>query len=319
MFVTCIIPTVGRKALRRAVHSVLDQGFASADYEIIVINDSGTLLQDEEWQRSPFVTIVNTDHVERCVARNVGAALAKGQYLHFLDDDDWLLPGALDIFWKLSHQYENHAWLFGGTQICDREDQPVIHLIHRLEPNCFAQVMAGEWIPLQASFINRMDFHKVGGFNPLIPGIEDMDLARRMALHFDFHGTGELVVSVGMGIAGSTTDQSKARLDGRQARELILNEPRVYQRLWQSANTAYWYGRIVRVYLTSAVWNFSHGRLFTAISRIFHGLRAIFASLFSSLFQRDFWTAITGPYESETFARGLSERKDEKIHEMRML
>ncbi|MEO8357325.1 MAG: glycosyltransferase family A protein [Chloroflexota bacterium] len=319
MFFTSIIPTVGRKALRRAVHSVLEQGFSSADYEIIVINDSGSPLPKEEWQNSPLVKVINTDHVERCVGRNVGAAIARGQYLHFLDDDDWLLPGALDIFWKLSHQYENHSWLFGGTLICDREDQPVIHLIHRLEPNCFAQVMAGEWIPLQASFINRIDFHKVGGFNPLIPGIEDMDLARRMALHFDFHGTGELVAGVGMGIAGSTTDQSKARLDGRQARELILNEPRVYQRLWQSANTAYWYGRIVRVYLTSAVWNLSHRRFFTAISRIFHGLRAIFASLFSSLFQRDFWRAITGPYESETFARGLSERKDKKIREMRML
>lgn len=318
MFFTSIIPTVGRKVLRRAVHSVLEQDFFGADYEIIVINDSGSPLPVEEWQYSPLVKVVNTDHVERCVARNVGAAIARGQYLHFLDDDDWLLPGALENFWKLSRQRENPSWLFGGTVICDREDRPLIHLVHRLEPNCFVQVMAGEWIPLQASFINRIDFHKVGGFNPLIPGIEDMDLARRMALHFDFQGTGELVASVGMGIAGSTTDQSKARLDGRQARELILSEPGVYQRLWQSAHTAYWHGRIVRVYLTSAVWNFSHHRFFTALSRIWHGVRALSASVFSSLFQRDFWTAVSGPYESETFARGLSERKEESIHEMGM-
>lgn len=306
MFVTSIIPTVGRKSLKRAVDSVLDQGFSSADYEIIVVNDSGTPLPDEEWQHSPLVQIVTTDHVERCVARNVGAALARGQYLHFLDDDDWLLPGALETFWRFSRQHEDCAWLYGGTILFDREDHPLIHLIHCLKPNCFVQVMAGEWIPLQASFIKRTDFHKVGGFNPLIPGIEDADLTRRMALHFDFHGMGELVAGVGMGAAGSTTNQSKARLDGRQARELILNAPGVYRRLWQSADRADWYGRIVRIYLTSMVWNLSHGRLFAAMSRLYHGLWAIFTSLFSSLFQPQYWVAITSQYESETFARGRS-------------
>ena len=38
--------------------------------------------------------VVNTHHSERSVARNTGAALSHGDYLHFLDDDDILLPGA---------------------------------------------------------------------------------------------------------------------------------------------------------------------------------------------------------------------------------
>jgi glycosyltransferase involved in cell wall biosynthesis len=307
MFCTSIIPTVGRKALQRAVCSVLEQDFSEQGYEIIVVNDSGSPLPDEEWQHSSFVRIVNTNHLERCVARNVGAALAKGKYLHFLDDDDWLLPGALDAFWKLSQQHKESSWLYGATILSDREDQPIIQLIHHLKPNCFVQVMSGEWIPLQASFINHHDFHKVGGFNPLIPGVEDMDLARRMALHFDFQGTDELVASVEMGIVGSTTNQVKARLDGQQARELILNEPGVYNRLWKSAGNPYWYGRIVRVYLTSTIWNLSHGKFFTAISRMLHGLSALLTSFFS-LPSRDFWRAISGPYESEAFARGFDKR-----------
>lgn len=309
MFCTSIITTIGRKALQRAVLSVLDQKFSREAFEVIVVNDSGSSLVEEEWQHSPAVRILDTDHLERCIARNTGAALARGKYLHFLDDDDWLLPGALDAFWKLSREYPEEAWLYGGTTLFNRDEQPEIHLVHRLPPNCFVQVMAGEWIPLQASFIRHNAFHKVGGFNHMIPGIEDVDLARRMALQFDFYGTDELVAGVGMGTTGSTTNQGKARLEGRQARELILNESGVQNRLWHSAGNRFWRGRIVRIYLTSAIWNISHRRLFTAISRAIYGITAMLKAIFTSLPNGEFWRAIVGPYESESFARGHAERQ----------
>jgi glycosyltransferase involved in cell wall biosynthesis len=309
MFCTTIIPTVGRKTLERAVRSVLNQNFSHDEYEIIVVNDSGLPLPAEDWQSSPLVRVVNTNRRERCIARNVGAALANGKYLHFLDDDDWLLPNAFENLWKLAQANPQSAWLYGGIVVYDREDQPVIQLVHHLRSNCFVQAMAGEWIPLQASFIDHMRFHQVGGFNHLIPGIEDVDLARRMSLEFEFIGTSELVAGVGLGTTNSTTDQSKARLDGRQARELILSRTGVYRRLWQSAYTGFWRGRIVRVYLTSAVWNLSHKRLFTALSRFAYGVAALLRSAFT-LLNMDFWRAITGPYESETFARGHQERQN---------
>lgn len=309
MFLTTIVPTIGRKALQRAVQSVLDQDFSQEEHEIIVINDSGSRLPDASWNHSPIVSVVNTNRVERCFARNVGAALARGRYLHFLDDDDWLLPGALQTFWRLSNKFQNSVWLYGGTVLFDREDNPIIRLIHDLAPNCFAPLMAGEWIPLQSSIIRQECFHRVGGFHPLIPGAEDIDLARRMALRFDFNGTQELVAGVEMGITGSTTNRGQARIEARQAREQILGEPGVYKRLRQSAGNDFWRGRIVRLYLTSSYWNLSHGKFFTAVSRILHGLSAILSSFFFSFFTRNFWRAVRGPYESETFARGFSERQ----------
>ncbi len=309
MFCTTIIPTIGRTTLQRAVQSVLDQNFSADEYEVIVINDSGSPLAFDEWQNSPRVRLVDTDHIERCFARNTGAALAKGKYLHFLDDDDWLLPGALQQLWKLSQSHKEAAWLYGGTLICDRDDQPVIRLIHKLNSNCFVQTMAGEWIPLQSSLIHQTRFHQIGGFNPLIPGIEDVDLARRMSLHFDFFGMDELVAGVGLGTTNSTTNQPRARLEGRGARELILNETGVYNRLWQSARNGFWKGRIIRLYLTSVVWNISHKRLFTALSRMVHGFAALLGSAFTSLLSREFWKAIMGPYESEAFLRGQQERQ----------
>jgi hypothetical protein len=209
---------------------------------------------------------------------------------------------------KLAQANPQSAWLYGGTVVYDREDRPVIQLIHNLGPNCFVQAMAGEWLPLQASLIQHEKFHLVGGFNPLIPGIEDIDLTRKMALRFDFVGTQDLIAGVQLGPLGSTTNREEALLDGREARELILDKSGVSKRLWQSASNAYWRGRIVRLYWTSSVWNFMHGRLLRALSRLLLGFLALLRSALTSLLSRDFWKAILGPHESEAFLRGYQER-----------
>lgn len=69
MFVTTIIPTIGRSTHDRAVESVLSQSLASP-FEIIVVNDSGHSLRLAHWQQSPLVRVVNTHCRERSVARN---------------------------------------------------------------------------------------------------------------------------------------------------------------------------------------------------------------------------------------------------------
>ena len=101
LFCSTIIPTVGRGTLNRAVESILSQEFGRS-FEVIVVNDSGRPLPPAGWQQAERVMVIDTFRRERSVARNVGAAVARGRDLHFLDDDDWLLPGALDVFWALA-------------------------------------------------------------------------------------------------------------------------------------------------------------------------------------------------------------------------
>ncbi|MHB1457836.1 MAG: glycosyltransferase family 2 protein, partial [Armatimonadota bacterium] len=96
MIISAIIPTYKREdLLKRAVYSVLTQELPSGhQLEVIVVNDSGVPLSDTEWQHDNRVTVLTSQHIERCFARNAGASISKGDYLHFLDDDDMLLPGA---------------------------------------------------------------------------------------------------------------------------------------------------------------------------------------------------------------------------------
>jgi glycosyltransferase involved in cell wall biosynthesis len=306
MFCSTIIPTINRSTLSRAVSSVLDQSFTADDFEVIVVNDSGQPLLEADWQKSERVRVINTQRRERSVARNTGAAVARGRYLHFLDDDDWILPGALESFWTLAQQAGDAAWLYGSSQLVDREGNPLIQLHHNLNGNCFIQVMAGEWIPLQASLIEAKAFFAVGGFNPLISGPEDIDLCRRIVLHTNVANIPTIVACIGMGTEKSTTNQAHARLYGRWAREKILSEPGVFTRMRTSANNSYWYGRIVRAYLTSTVWNLQYKCIFTAASRVVFDLMS-FILAGRRLFSPSFWRAIITSYESETFLNGFRE------------
>ncbi|HJS20106.1 MAG TPA: glycosyltransferase family A protein [Anaerolineales bacterium] len=307
MFCSTIIPTIDRRTLSRAVESILKQNIPHSEFEILVINDSGMPLERADWQSSERVQIIQTNRRERSVARNTGAAIAKGTYLHFLDDDDWLVPNAYQHFWELS-QVSNAKWLYGMTQLVDRQGRPTIKLRHSLNGNCFVQAMAGEWIPLQASLIERKTFLEIGGFNPLLTGPEDIDLLRRILRTEDVCETPNLVAYVIMGGEGSTTDYVQHPQASRWAREMLLDSSNVHDRMRSSAVNSFWCGRMLRVYLTSVVWNLAHRRFFSAASRIWS---SIFALLHAGtgVLTKDFWRAVSRPYASITFENGIQQSR----------
>lgn len=293
MFCSIIIPTIGRDSLTRAVHSVLEQTLTAAPFEVIVVNDSGRPLPPADWQHSSQVQILNTYQRERCVARNAGAALAKGTYLGFLDDDDWLLPEALAHFWQLAQQAPEAAWLYGAIQIVDEATGACLAEVNSgLRGNCFAQIMGGAWAPIQTSLIRNQDFFGVGGYNPLIIGTEDLDLCRRIALYGDFANTSAPIACLSRGDSWQTsTDYGRAPADTLWSRNHVLAESGAFSRLRASANSAYWYGRITRVYFSVSKWNWQQKQFTAALSR---ALFAVVAALQAghSLLSRNFWQGV---------------------------
>jgi len=310
IFVTAIIPSVGRASVKQAVESVLSQSLPGGGFEVIVVNDSGSALPEAAWQRLERVKIVTTRKRERSVARNTGAAMARGRYLHFLDDDDWLALDAYQHLWELS-QSSHAKWLYGMTQLIDRQHRPLIQLRHNLHGNSFVQAMSGEWIPLQASWIERETFLRIGGFNPLLAGPEDIDLLRRLLLEEEIAETTNIVANVIMAGEGSTTNYARHPRSSRWARESILEATGVYNRMVSSAVNASWHGRISRVYLTSTIWNLQHWRPFVAMSRMLFFILAMLHAG-TSLFTKDFWKAVVHPYASFAFERGHQEAKRKK-------
>jgi glycosyltransferase involved in cell wall biosynthesis len=303
MYCSTIIPTIARPTLARAVNSVLSQDFPADEFEVIVVNDSGNPLLAEDWQESDQVKVLTTQQRERSIARNTGAAIAKGNYLHFLDDDDWLLPGAFQAFRELSRRSEAQ-WLYGISQLVDRDGKKLIRLEHGLRGNCFTQIMAGEWIPLQSSLIRSDIFFQIDRFSPLLSGPEDIDLCRRIALQAGFDFTPKVVACIEMGQELSTTDYAQSIISARLSREAILDKAGVFNRLHSSAPTSELSGRIFRIYLTSAIWNIKHKSLSKAISRLDYAFISFMTSR-KFLLRSNYWRAISQPYKSATFMRGF--------------
>lgn len=95
--VSVIMPTYKRsEKLTRAIKSVLNQTYTSI--ELLLINDNEPndeftkelLIRVSEFEKdSRFRLIIQEKHINGAVARNVGIKKAKGEFIAFLDDDDW--------------------------------------------------------------------------------------------------------------------------------------------------------------------------------------------------------------------------------------
>ena len=256
VFCTVIIPTIGRDSLTRAVTSVLEQNFNQEPIEIVVVNDSGHPLSPQAWQVDARVEIIHTQRRERCVARNTGAAIARGRYLFFLDDDDWILPGALQALWVLSLEQPGAIWLYGGVRVIGRLGANLGEVNAGLSGNALAQVIGGAWVPLQSSIISSNAFFAAGGFDPAIFVTQDQDLCRRLALIGDLAYTPAVVGCLFRGNDWETsTNYHWGPHFTRVSREKVVQEEGSLKRMLASADSAYWHGRVFHVYAGLALWH----------------------------------------------------------------
>lgn len=283
-----------------AINSILSQELSQANFEIIVVNDSGEVLPESGWRLSPRIRIINTNKCERSFARNSGAAIARGKYLAFLDDDDWILPGALEKFWQLANRYPNAAWLYGGIRIVNDQDESLAEINSGLKGNCLSQIMGGAWAPLQASIIKTQVFFEIGGFNPLICGTEDEDLCQRTAYYGNFANTPEVLACLFRGQAWDTsTNYLRAPEDRKISRNLILSKPGSFSRLRDSVDSNYWSGRILRVYLSTISWNLKKKLFFVALSRLVYSIILLVLSA-PRLFSPEYWAGLRAHHAPET-------------------
>jgi glycosyltransferase involved in cell wall biosynthesis len=302
MFCSTVIPTISRPTLSRSVNSVLNQRLTADNFEVIVVNDSGQPLPKADWQRSERVQIINTNRHNRSVARNTGAAIAKGRYLHFLDDDDWIFPDALQHFWELANTSQG-GWLYGAFRLVDNAGGTITEVFPDEVGNCFIQLLSWEWLPIQASLVESKAFFSVGGFatvQPFSTVFQDLDLSRQIARYYHVAGTDRIVASIRAGDVSSTTSYSDMFTANRQSREKILNTSGTFSRLRASARVSptrsgYWYGRIVYYYLASLKWNALRKHLLTAASRGVYTLASL-AIAGRHLLSTDFWLGALKPH-----------------------
>ncbi|HEA3090949.1 TPA: glycosyltransferase family 2 protein [Aeromonas salmonicida] len=95
MFFSVIIPCYNSsRYIERCLDSILRQD--NGDIEIIIINDGSTddtLEKIKKFNGIQSIKIINKDNQGVSIARNVGLSVARGDYVVFIDSDDWVKYG----------------------------------------------------------------------------------------------------------------------------------------------------------------------------------------------------------------------------------
>ncbi len=117
IYTSVIIPVYNvAPYIAKTLDSVLRQGLEASEYEVIMVNDgsedSSADICREYCERFPNFKLVNQENAGVSAARNRGIDAAQGEYVVFLDADDYLLDNGLQL---------------ASCQFRNRNDVDVIH------------------------------------------------------------------------------------------------------------------------------------------------------------------------------------------------
>lgn len=113
--ISVIVPVYNvENYLRECLDSVINQTFE--DIEIICVNDGSTdgslTILKEYWRHDSRFTIISQENGGLSSARNAGLKVARGDYIYFLDSDDYIELDALQQLYDLSREKDLDMVLF---------------------------------------------------------------------------------------------------------------------------------------------------------------------------------------------------------------
>jgi len=212
--VSIVIPTYNRAHLiTAALDSCLMQTYPHI--EIIVVDDGSTdntlpLLADQYGER---VRVISQRNQGPAIARNQGAAEARGEFIQFCDTDDQLYPEKVQRCLAEMQGREDVAVVYtrfryvaaDGVTPLPLPPSPLLD-----DENIFCELLHGNGTPIQTSttFIRKTAFDAVGGFraDEQHRCAEDWDLFLRLAAVYRFSGVDAVMVDYRRHDGGITAD-----------------------------------------------------------------------------------------------------------------
>lgn len=117
VFISIVVPVYNvEKYLRQCVDSILSQTFT--DFELILVDDgskdSSPEICDEYSVNNECVFVIHQPNGGQVKARKAGLKKAIGEYIFFVDSDDWIEPNALEVACKSAKDNNADIVTFDG-------------------------------------------------------------------------------------------------------------------------------------------------------------------------------------------------------------
>jgi glycosyltransferase involved in cell wall biosynthesis len=180
-FVSVVIPAYNAASyVRGAVESVLRQ--SHQDFEIVIVDDGSTDNTKqvvEPYLSDPRIRYRYQENRGLPGARNSGASQSQGEYLAFLDADDFFAPNALQSMLS-AFQLTKAAWLNVGVLKISGDSRTVRHPV--VPSADLGMTILNDDFITRSPFYPRHEFFAIGMYDEEIRVREDWDINIRMIL-----------------------------------------------------------------------------------------------------------------------------------------
>lgn len=108
--------------LRRCLNSIVTQGLARDKYEIIVVDDESVISPQpvvDEFSMRANISLYVQKHARQGAARNLGLHYAKGEWIQFVDGDDFLYAGSVPLILHTVQSLSLDLLIFGYNEVND--------------------------------------------------------------------------------------------------------------------------------------------------------------------------------------------------------
>ena len=235
--VTVVVRTINRNQslLSRALKSVELQTYG--ELETIVVNDGGTSLLN--WIKSYSILdiqlIESQENQGRSAAANLGIKSAKGKYLVFLDDDDFLYPNHIDDLVKVVEGSPvAYCDALRRRELINQNDcQLMTKELAASEEHSLKRMLEGNFIPINC-LIFEARVLKANQFDEDLTVLEDWDLLIRLSSEHSFKHLNKIRAeySIRVNAKGASDNTTGNNLDVWQQTAKLLKER--YRPLWEA-------------------------------------------------------------------------------------
>jgi len=180
----------GERYIAKAIQSVLDQTWR--DFELIVVDDGSTDGTSAVVRAipDPRLRYVRKENSGPGAARNTGIEAATGEWVAFLDCDDWWLAT------KLERQMDTARaaradFVCSGATLVTGDGGRMGDVPARIGEGALEMLLLGNHVPGGGSsaLVRRSAINSVAGFDETVPLAEDWDCWLRLAARFPMAST----------------------------------------------------------------------------------------------------------------------------------
>lgn len=185
--ISVIMLTYNRETLvSRAIESILAQTYLNFEY-VIVDNgstDRSGAIADEYATKDARVRVIHRERGNIGAGRNTGLDVAKGEYIAFIDDDDWAEPDFLTFLLNLLEENQADVAICGAADKAFDEkrlmtaEEALIELMWRKKYN-----MAFPTKLFRRELVNGLRFPESGSYDDIALMYKLLAGAKRVAYH----------------------------------------------------------------------------------------------------------------------------------------